>query len=220
MKILKSISWQSVFKVLLTLMVEAVLLYTVIPFGFSQYNEIRSLRDARRNRAVKFGELNTEFNRKVNATKTLLLMFADHNQRIRLSSFQVPDAQKDLYRSYEQWRLDLDEVAWWGASEFLREAGALDLLSEDEKKQLQGHLGEYSKSVLRTVNQVTALWNFFDSPKYRMDKGSDTEKKKIEAEADRQMGLEYDIRANLVNSVASLFLNSTHRTNQYNKIGL
>ncbi len=147
-------------------------------------------------------------------------MFADHNQRIKLSSSQLPGAKKDLYRSYEQWRLDLDEIAWWKGSEFFREEGVLDLLSADETKQLQVHLLKYNESVLKTVNQVTALWNFFDSPEYRMNKASETKKKEIVAEVGKQMGLEYDTRAELVNSVSSVFSTSTHRTDKYTKIGL
>jgi hypothetical protein len=90
---LKSIPWRLLpWRRAILIGFGGLLSYFLIPLGFAQYGDIKSLRDARLIRAVKFGDQNAEFNSKVNATATLLRLFAAHNDRIRLSDSQVPDA--------------------------------------------------------------------------------------------------------------------------------
>ena len=212
----RSIPWKRAFLVLFG----GMLSYFVIPLSFAQYSEVTSLRDARLARAIKFGDHNSEFNTKVNSTATLLRMYVGHNERAGLNNTQLPEAQKELYRNYQQRRLDLDEIAWWWPSEFAREAGALDLLSPEEMKLLQTYVADYNKSVLNTMNQVTTLWAFLDSPEYRFDEASKTKREQIEAKIGMEMGKEYDARNQLVSNVALLFSRSKYRTNTFDLIGL
>jgi len=218
---LTRIPWRSIPWRRATLIVFGGLLsYLVIPLGFAQYSEVKSLRDARRSRAVKFGERNTEFNSKINATLTLLRMAADHNERIKLSDSQLPDAQKDLYSNYRQRRLDLDEAAWWWPSEFAREAAGLDLLSATEIEQLNADIANYNASVLNTVNQVTYLWRYLDSPEYGLNDLSRKKRDELEKQITAEMGKEYKARNELVNSVSSLLSRSNHRSNTFDLMGL
>jgi hypothetical protein len=221
MGIINCIPWRSIpWKRGFLIIFGGLLSYFVIPLGFSQYNEVKLLREARLARAIKFGDNNTTFNSKVNATATLLRMFVGHNARVKVSDARLPDAQMDLYRSYQQRRLDLDEAAWWWPSEFAREAAALDLLSRDEVKELQRLVDEYNKSVLNTMNQVTTLWQFLDSPEYRLNELSDEKRKAIDANVGKEMGKEYDARNKLVSSVAALLTKSRYRTNTFDLLGL
>ena len=167
-----------------------------------------------------FADNNAVFNSKVNATATLLRMFAAHNERVKVSDARLPDAQMDLFRSYQQRRLDLDEAAWWWPSEFVREAGALDLLSPDEMRELQRLVDEYNKSVLNTMNQLTTLWQFLDSSEYRLDELSEQKRKKIDADVGREMGNDYVARNKLVSSVAALLSKSRYRTSTFDLLGL
>jgi hypothetical protein len=221
MGIINRIPWRSIpWKRGFLIIFGGLLSYFVIPLGFSQYNEVKLLREARLARAIKFGDNNTAFNSKVNATATMLRMFVNHNARVKVSAVRLPDAQMDLYRSYQQRRLDLDEAAWWWPSEFAREASALDLLSPDETKELQRLVDEYNKSVLNTMNQVTTLWQFLDSPEYRLDKLSDDKRKAIDDNVGKEMGREYDARNKLVSRVAALLTKSRYRTNTFDLLGL
>jgi hypothetical protein len=128
--------------------------------------------------------------------------------------------QKELYKNYQERRLELDEAAWWWPSEFAREAGALDILSADEMKQLNTDFGDYKNSVLNTMNQVTYLWNFLDSPEYRFNDQSKTKREEIEARMRKEFENEYNARNQLVSRVASLFSKSEHRTNTFDLVGL
>lgn len=218
---LARIPWRSFpWRRALLIVFGGLLSYLVIPLGFAQYGEIKSLRDARRSRAVKFGERNTEFNSKINATLTLLRMAADHNERMKLSVSQVPDAQKDLYSIYRELRLDLDEAAWWWPSEFAREAAGLDLLSATEVEQLTADVTNYNASVLNTMNQVTTLWRFLDSPEYSLNDLNRQKRDEIEKKITAEMGKEYQTRNELVSRISSLFSKSRHRSNTFDQIGL
>jgi hypothetical protein len=195
-----------------------LLSYLLIPLGFSNYNDIRSIEDARLNRAVKFGNQNVEFNSKVNATATLLRMVADHNDRMKLSGTQLAESKQDLYKTYRDRRLDL-ESSWWWPSEFAREAGALQLLSTDEMKQLNLYIEEYKKSVLATMNQITYLWRFQDSPEYLVNDESKEKRSKIVQTMDMEFGKQFDMRNDLVSKIALLFTQSNHRTTKLNLLG-
>ena len=198
--------------------VSGLLSYLLIPLGFSNYNDIRSLEDARLNRAVKFGNQNVEFNSKVNAAATLLRMVADHNDRMKLSGNQLAESKQDLYQAYRERRLDLD-ASWWWPSEFAREAGALKLLSTDEMKQLHVYVEEYKKSVLATMNQLAYLWRFLDSPEYLVNEEGKEKRSKIVQTMDTEFGKQYDIRNDLVSKIGLLFTQSNHRTTKLNLLG-
>jgi hypothetical protein len=197
-----------------------LLSYLLIPLGFSNYNEIRSLRDARLTRAVRFANQNAEFNSKVNATATLLRMTANHNDRMSLSDSQLREAQRDLYKNYQERRLELDASVWWWPSEFAREAGALDLLSADEMQKLNTDVEEYKKSVLATMNQLTYLWRFLDSPEYSLNDQSKKKRGEIEQAMEKEFGRQYDIRNGLVSKISQLFIKSNYRTTKLNLLGL
>lgn len=217
----KLIPWRSFpWRRALLIVFGGLLSYLVIPLGFDQYSEIKSLRDARRSRAVMFAERNTEFTRKINATLTLLHMSADHNERMKLTEAQLPDARKDLYSIYRQRRLELDEIAWWWPSEFAREAAGLDLLSPAEIEQLTADVANYNASVLNTMNQVTYLWRFLDSPEYALNDVSRKKKSEIEESIKGELGKENEARTELVNKVSSLLSRSKHRTSGFDLIGL
>lgn len=198
--------------------ISGLMSYLLVPLGFSNYNDIRSLHDARLARAIKFGNQNVEFNSKINTTATLLRLVASHNDRMKLSGLQLTEAKRDLFKSYQNRRLDLD-VSWWWPSEFAREAGALELLSADEMKQLNLYVEEYKKSVLATMNQITYLWRFMDSPQYLADDQSKAKRSEIEQAMDVEFGKQYDIRNQLVSKISLLFTKSNHRTTKLNLLG-
>ena len=197
-----------------------LLSYLLIPLGFSNYNEIRSLREARQIRAVKFGNQNSEFNGKVNATATLLRSTASHNDRMRLSGSRLTEAQRDLYKKYQERRLELDTSVWWWPAEFAREAGALDLLSADEMKRLNTDVDDYKKSVLATMNQITYLWRFLDSPEYRVNDQNKKKRSDIEQAMDTEFEKQYNIRNQLVSKISVLFTQSNYRTSKLNLLGI
>ena len=221
MSLLARIPWRSFpWRRSLLIVFGGLLSYLVIPLSFAQYSEVKTLRDARRTRAVQFADRNTEFNSKINSTLTLLRLTADHNERMKLSSAQLPDAQKDLYSVYRQRRLDLDEAAWWWPSEFAREAAAFNLLSISEIGQLNDYIQKYKQSVLNTMNQVTYLWRYLDSPEYSLDDVGRQKRKEIEDKMTAEMGKEHQIRNDLVNKVSSMLSESRHRTSTFDLIGL
>jgi|SRR5688572_20870779 len=196
-----------------------LLSYILVPFGFSNYNEIRSLREARQIRAVRFGNQNSEFNGKINATATLLRATAAHNDRMRLSGSSLTEAQRDLYKNYLGRRLELDASVWWWPAEFAREAGALDLLSADEMKHLNAEVDDYKKSVLATINQITHLWTFLDSPGYRVDDQNKKKRSEIEQTMDMEFEKQYNIRNHLVSKINVLLTQSSYRTSKLNLLG-
>ena len=197
-----------------------LLSYILIPFGFSNYNEIRSLREARQIRAVKFGHQNSEFNGKVNATATLLRATAAHNDRMRLSGSNLTDIKRDLYKNYLERRLELDASVWWWPAEFAREVGALDLLSAEEMQHLNSDVDQYKQSVLATMNQITHLWTFLDTPEYRVDDQNKKKRSEIEKTMDTEFEKQYIIRNELVSKISVLLTQSTYRTSKLNLLGL
>ena len=213
--ILQSLPWRRA----LLIAFGGLLSYILIPLGLVRYSEIKSLHDARLAKAVKFADQNAAFTSKVNATATLLRLFANHNTRIKLSSLRLPEADKELYAQFQGRRLELDEATWWWPSEFARETRALDLLSTDELKQLDELIKDYKASELTTVNQVTYLWEFFDSPDYCVSEQSDRARQEIEAKVGPVFENEYNARNELVTRVLLLFSKSNHRTSLRNLVG-
>lgn len=197
-----------------------LLSYILIPLGFSNYNEIRSLREARQVRAVKFGSQNSEFNGKINATATLLRSAAAHNDRMKLSGSKLSETKQDLYKNFQERRLELDASVWWWPAEFAREVGALNLLSADEMKQLNTEVDEYKKSVLATMNQITYLWTFLDSPEYSVNDKNQKKRNEIERAMELEFEKQYNIRNQLVNKIGVLLTQSNYRTSTLNLLGL
>ena len=203
----------------LLIALSGLLSYILIPLGFSNYNEIRSLREARQVRAVKFGNQNSDFNGKINATATLLRSTASHNDRMKLSGSKLTEAQQDLYKKFQERRLELDTSIWWWPAEFAREVDALDLLSADEMKQLNTEVGEYKKSVLATMNQLTYLWRFLDSPEYSVNDQNQKKRSEIEQAMDLEFEKQYNIRNQLVSKIGVLLTQSSYRTSKLNLLG-
>lgn len=213
--LLEKVPWQQLLLITFTALVS----YFLIPVITSRYNDIRSLRDARLARAIRFGERNNDFNSKINATATLLRMYGNHNHRTKISGAELNEARKDLYARYKERYLDLDATAWWWPSEFVREADALKLLSLDEIKQLQADVTDYNKSVLGTMNQVTHLWQFLDSPEYKADQQSQDKIAKLEAAMDKEFQTQHAIREDRVKKIAILFAESNFRTRNTDLLG-
>lgn len=213
--LLNKVPWQQLLLVTFTALVS----YFLIPVITSRYNDIRSLRDARLARAIRFGDRNNDFNSKINATATLLRMYDNHNYRTKISGAELNEARKDLYTKYKERYLDLDATAWWWPSEFVREADALKLLSPDEFKQLQADVADYNKSVLATVNQVTYLWQFLDSPEYKVDEQSRDKIARLEVAMDKEFQTQHAIREDLVKKIAILFAESNFRTQKTDLLG-
>lgn len=209
------VPWQQLLLITFTALVS----YFLIPVITSRYSEIRSLHDARLARAIRFGDRNNDFNSKINVAATLLRMYGNHNYRTKISGAELDEARKDLYAKYKERNLDLDATAWWWPSEFVREAEALKLLSPDEIKQLQADVTEYNKSVLATINQVTYLWQFLDSPEYKVDEQSQDKISKLEAAMDKEFQTQHAIREDLVKKIATLFAESNFRTGERDLLG-
>ena len=146
-------------------------------------------------------------------------MYGRHNYRTKISGAELNEARRDLYARYKERYLELDATAWWWPSEFVREAEALKLLSPDEIKQLQADVTNYNQSVLATINQVTSLWQFLDSPEYKVDEQSRDKIAKLEAEMDKEFQTQHAIREDLVKKIAILFAESNFRTQNTDLLG-
>ena len=212
---LRKVPWRRLVLIAFTALVS----YFLIPVITSRYNDIRSLRDARLSRAIKFGDRNNDFNGKINSTATLLRMFGRHNQRTKISGAELNEGRKDLNTKYRERYLELDATAWWWPSEFVREADALKLLSPDEIRELQADVTDYNKSVLATINQVTYLWQFLDSPEYKVDEKSQKTIDGLETTMDKEFQTQHAIREDLVKKVAVLFAESNFRTRKWDLLG-
>lgn len=196
-----------------------LLSYLLIPLGFSNYTEIRSLREARQIRAIEFGTKNSEFNAKLNATATLLRSTASHNDRMKLSGSKLAEAQRDLYKNYQERRLELDASVWWWPAEFAREVGTLELLSADEMKHLNTDVDDYKRSVLATMNQLTYLWRFLDSPEYSVNEQNKKKRSELEHAMETEFEKQYNIRNQLVSKIGVSFTQSNYRTSKLNLLG-
>jgi hypothetical protein len=205
---------------LLLLASGALLSYIVVPMVLSKYNEIRTLREARQTRAVKFGDRNDEFNGKMNELTTLMGFFHDHNFRIKPSSAEFRNAQTELYKSYHDRYLSLDSTMWWWPSDFVRETAALNLLSDDDVQQLWKDVAEYNKSILATTNQPKQLFEFIDSPNCKLDNKS---RKFIEDEQNRislEFQTEHKTRDILVQKISQRLVQSNFRTGWWDMIAV
>ncbi len=189
-----------------------VLSYLLIPWGFSNYNEVRLLREARQARAIKFSDRNADFNSKVNGLVTLMESFADHNYRLKISGLELKEERKELLMKYRERYLEIDATLWWWPWEFEREARALRLLSPDEVNQLKAHVTEYSGSVLETTNEVKRLWTFLDSPQYRVDEQSMNKAVALKASVLSEVKKQYELRNVLVEKISALFSQSEFRS--------
>lgn len=209
------------FRPLLLPVIGGLLAYFLVPIALSRYNDVRSLREARLTRAIHFGDRNAEFVSKIHREDTLLRMFAAHNDRMNISGTELKKARRDLSENYRNQYLEIDATEWWWPWEFKREVRALNLLSSDELTQLDKYLHEYSDSAKLTIYQPIYLWEYLDSPKYKIGrKKSKSEITKIEGRINDISGPEYEKRAELVEKIAALFAQSNYRTGWRDIVGL
>ncbi len=193
----------------------------LIPMILSRHDDVKSLREARVTRVVKFGDRNAEFVSKIHALTTLLRMFAQHNERMNISGTELKEARKELYVNYRKLYLEIDSTEWWWPWEFVREVRAQGLLSPNEVSQLHGYVSEYSESAKRTIYQPIYLWHFLDSPEYQVrGKKSKDEIKRLEDEIDEVFNPEYEKRAELVEKITALFARSNFRTEWHDTVVL
>lgn len=214
-----SIPWQKV----LLILAGGLVTYIVVPITASRYNDIRLLRESRLARAVDFNSRNNDFNAKVNLTRTMMEMYVDHNSRMNITGTEFLDRRKELVREFKERRLELDG-AWWWPGQFSREAEALNLLTPDELKQLGKSIEEYNYSVLQTMNQLTYMWRFLDSPDYKAEYNDEAASKKrvdeLKANMAAEFGKQHQIRQDLVKKVVMLFEESQCRSSWRDMVGL
>ena len=214
-----SIPWQKV----LLILAGGLVTYIVVPITAARYNDIRLLREARLARAVDFNSRNNDFNARVNLTRTMMEMYVDHNSRMNITGTEFQDRRKELVKEFKERRLELDG-AWWWPGQFSREAEALNLLTPDELKQLGKSIEEYNYSVLQTMNQLTYLWRFLDSPDYKAEYTDDSASKQRVDELKKNMAAEFEkqhqIRQELVKKVVMLFEESQCRSSWRDMVGL
>jgi hypothetical protein len=195
--------------------------YLLVPMILSRYDDIRSLREARLTKAVKFGDRNAEFISNIHAESTLLRMFASHNDRMNVSGEELKEARKELVEDYRKRYLQLDATEWWWPWEFEREVRALSLLSPDEMKQLHAYIQAYSDSAKKTIYEPIYLWRFLDSPEYTVrDQKSQDEIKRLEDKIDSTFGPEDEKRAEAVEKITALFAQSNFKTEWHDIVGL
>jgi hypothetical protein len=215
------IPWRQIpWRRLMLIAAGALVSYLLIPIIVSRYNDIKSLREARIERAIKFGDRDDELSSKVNALETLMGFFADHNDRGKISGTQLIEVRKELYKNYRERYLDLDAMAWWWPSDFRRETDALNLLAPDEIRQLNTYIHDYKESVKTTMNQPKLLFEFVDSPRYKVDKQGKKDFEDLKAKTIQEFQAQREIRNGFVQKISALFVRSNFRTNWLDMIGL
>jgi len=196
-----------------------VLIYIAIPLCLSNYNETKSLREARLATAVKFGDYNTDFNSKANGLATLMGFFASHNQRMK--NADLKDAKFEFFKNYkDRYLADINSTVWWWPNELIREVALRDLLSPEDIKRLQALVDKYNESLLATVNALHDLRVFMDTLDY---KASDKSQKTIDAmkaAMNTEMGNQSTIRYNLTGEISALFVKSNYKTTWRSYMGL
>ncbi len=214
------IPWRQIpWRRLMLIAAGALVSYLLIPIILSRYNDIKSLREARIERAIKFGDRDDEFSSKVNALETLIGFFGDHNNRGKISGTELRDARKDFYKNYRERYLELDAMAWWWPSDFRRETDALNLLAPDEIIQLNTYIHDYKESVKTTMNQPKLLFQFVDSPEYKVDKQGKKNFDDLKAKTIQEFQAQREIRNGFVQKISALFVKSNFRTNWLDMIG-
>lgn len=194
--------------------------YLLIPMILSRHSDIKSLREQRLTRAVKFGDRNAEFVNRIHAEATMLSMFAQHNDRMKISGTELKEARQELYQNYRKEYLEID-TEWWWPWEFKREVAALRLLSPDELTQLHRYVNDYSENAKSTINKPTHLWHFLDSPEYKVgDKKSQAEITKLEKNINDTFEPDNEKRAELVQKIAALLANSNFRCEWHDIVGI
>lgn len=211
----KTIPWRRVLLIVVT----GFASYILVPVTLARYSELRSLREARMARAIKFGDRNEEFNSKINATTTLLRMFGSHNSRNKISGAELAEIRRELVKNYRERYLELDSTVWWWPSDMIRETRALQLLSESEMTQLEADAVEYNKSVLATMNQMTTYWRFLDSPEYRVDDETRKKMDDMETAIAKEFQTQHGIRQNLVKRITTTYAQSHYRTGLLDRLG-
>jgi hypothetical protein len=218
-KVFTSIPWQKV----LLILAGGLVTYIVVPITASRYNDSRTFREARLARAVEFNSRNNDFNARVNVTKTMMEMYVAHNSRMNVTGTEFLERRKELVKEYRERRLELDG-AWWWPGQFSREAEALKLLTPAEMKQLGENIEKYNASVLETMNQLTYLWRFLDSPKYKpeYEEGSEskTQVDDLETNVQKEFAKQHTIRQDVVKKVVMLFEESQCRSSWRDLVGL
>ncbi len=202
----------SPFQPLVLSIIGGLLAYILIPSGFSRYNEVKALREARVTRAVKFGDLDNAFNNRMNAIESLMAMYDSHNHRMKICCAELKQARKEFTKNYWERYLELDATTWWWPGDFVREADALNLLSPDELNQLDADAKAYGQSVLTTVNAIKPLWHFLDSTGYKVDEKSKGKVADMKAQMEKEFQQQHQIRYELVRKISLLCANSNFRT--------
>lgn len=194
--------------------------YLLVPMILSRYDDIKSLREARLTRAVKFGDRNAEFTNRIHVEATMLEMFAQHNDRMNISGTELKEARQELYENFRKAYLEID-TEWWWPWEFVREVGALRLLSPDEMTQLHAYVQDYTERVKPTVYKASDLWHFLDSSKYKVG-GKESQAKIVELQKNMNDTFEpeNEKRAELVQKIAALLANSNFRCKWHDIVGL
>jgi hypothetical protein len=196
---------------LLLVAVSGLASYILIPVILSRYNDTKSLRDARMAKAIRFGDYNDEFDRKINGLRTLMLLSFEHDKR--MNGADLKETKKDLSKALdERYQIDLDASMWWWPQDFQREVATLKLLSPGEITRLAALIQEYNKSLDATLKGVRPLWHFMDSPDYKFN---DENKKRIDEQmaiCGNEIEAQRDTRNNLVREISTLFLESDFRT--------
>jgi len=196
----------------------AAVLYVLIPWAFSNYTYVRSLREARLTRAIKFGDRNNEFNNKMAELASLMPAFDSHAHRMKLSCIELKEAHRELNKNHLERSLEMSWVYLW-PKDVQREAAALALLSPDELKQLDDYVREYETSLGATLEAPKDLWHFVDSAEYKVDEKSQGKLRDLKAEMDKKFIAQDENRAELVGKIFALFANSTFRTRWVNTVG-
>ena len=206
---------------LLLIAVGGLATYLLIPMVLTRHNDVKSLREARLARAVKFGDRNAEFTNRIHSQSTLLRMFAQHNDRMNVSGAELKEERKQLYENYRKLYLEIDATEWWWPWEFEREVRALRLLSPAEQAQLHKYITDYSESAKKSIYEPIHLWRFLDSPAYKVRGKESQEKiKQLEDNIDKNFFPEHETRAELVEKITALFEGSDHRTAWQNVVGV
>jgi len=198
--------------------VAGAVLYVLIPWTFSNYNNVRSLREARLTRAIKFGERNSEFNNKMSELMSLMPTFDSHAHRMKLSGIELKEAHRELNKNHLELSLEMSWIYLW-PRDVQHEAEAQALLTPDELKQLGKLVGDYETSLGATLKAPDCLWHFVDSANYKVDAKSQNEIKKLKAGMDKKYNAESDNRTRLVGEIFALFANSKCRTSWVNTLG-
>lgn len=196
---------------LLIFLATVVASYLLLPLILTRYNEARLVRDARTAKTIELGDFTADFDSKVNRMRTLMFFYVDHN--VRMKDVDLRDIKTELFRNFkDQYLADLDPHTWWWPQSFKREVAALNLLSPDEMSRLDTNMSEYGDSLKATVGALGPLWEFLDSPDYKLNPASQAKITSLRDTLDTKINNERSIRYAVAQRSSGLFVNSHFRT--------